>query len=159
MRVRTNNTIEFAYKPSEQESIALQQGGMGETQSKQQQYYTVTAEGADLPDAVGVYALNLYGPQMVEVEVKAEATSPPSGRVELTTSAEIESLEDAAITTAALVAGVQVTGEGEDQEPQEEQSTPAPGATCPDCNEVFTAATPAAAKGKLTKHTRLVHVG
>ncbi len=156
MRLRTGkNTIAFAYKPSERESIALQQGGMGEVQSKEQQHYTVTAEGVELPDAVGVYALNLYSPQMTEVVVN-DAATPSSRRVE--PAEDLVTSTDAKTATDVVgVMDVQVTGEGEEQEPQEEPSTPVPGATCPDCSEVFTAATPAAAKGKLTKHTKVAH--
>lgn len=143
MKVRTTNRrlIGFAYKPGDAEQAELVVAGQSAEKAADHQYFDITPEGVELPERVGAYALNLYSTQM-------EVMVGPNGF-------------DA---TEALAAGLPITangpagGGGSGVEISGEETPPdVPFAICGSCAETFTAKTDAAAKGKLTRHTKKEH--
>ena len=133
MRVRTTNNrlIGFAYKPGDAEQQELVAAGQSTEKAADHQYFQVTPEGVELPERVGSYALNLYGAQMCRVdEVRKAVEEPP--------------VEESGTPPKT----VDISGEDEPHTPM---------AGCGQCDAAFIAKTPAAAKGKLTRHTKKEH--
>ena len=137
MRVRTTNnrTVGFAYRPSQAEQGILISEGKSTEQAAEDQYYTVTPEGVELPEAVATYALSLYSTQMAVAGNDARETEEI---VEETSTAPTEHVaplvdisgEDAPVRVLCQVAN---------------------------CGIGFTAKTAPAAKGKLTRHMKKEH--
>lgn len=150
MRVRTTNNrlIGFAYKPGSGEEAELIVAGQSTEKAAEHQHFNVTPEGVDLPERVGAYALNLYGAQMEAVGNEARE----AGVAELEELLGVEG--QVAETTTSASTNVEISGEDEPPLP----APTAPFALCPSCDETFTAKTLAAAKGKLTRHTKKEHV-
>lgn len=141
MRVRTTNNrlVGFAYKPGSSEEAELIAGGMSAEKAASHQYFEVTPEGVDLPERVGAYALNLYSTQIKAVgnEARVAAVEPV-----------VDS--DGSFTNGSD-ADVDISGE--------EDAPLAAMIACARCDAAFTAKTFAAAKGKLTRHTKKEHGG
>ena len=140
MRIRTTNNrlIGFAYKPGDAEQQELVAAGQSTEKAADHQHFEVTPEGVELSERVGMYALNLYGAQMeamgngVREAVVAEVEVQAPG---FNTNVDISGEEDAPV----IVRG-------------------GPSMQCKVCGVVILGKTLAAAKGKLTRHTKKEHV-
>ena len=134
MRVRTTNNrlIGFAYKPGDAEQQELVAAGQSTEKAADHQHFEVTPEGVELPERVGSYALNLYGAQMKAVGNEAREAGV----------AEVE------VQAPGVNTDVDISGEDEPLTTM---------AGCGQCDAAFIAKTPAAAKGKLTRHMNKEH--
>ncbi len=161
MRVHTTNgrLIDFAYKPGSAEEAELVAAGQSTEQAASFQYFHVTPEGVELPERVGAYALNLYSTQM-----KAMGNGAREAGV---AEALALSGDDTPDMTVSDNTNVEISGE-EDAPPQPDVAMfpTLPGAgedvsggplRCLACDALFEAKTDAAAKGKLTRHTKKEH--
>ena len=160
MRIRTTNKrlIDFAYTPGSAEQAELMSSGKSAEQAADRQYFHVTPDGVDVPDRVGDYAVGLYSAQM-------EAMGNEARVADETIGTEAKAVLEAGAATVGDSTGVEISGEDAPPDvasfPSLEEEVSVPKTLCLKCTPVveFEAKTPAAAKGKLTRHTKLEHGG